>query len=170
MRSLARRTMATWVFLANDGSDRLIVSTIRTRLVFFHEAGFEFSTERRVERRPVWWRPTTWRGFDWVRSGDAEQPRNVRCLFNKEQDPLEFGATPQSSPGYFRLTCDSLSIRRHCVWVVQSDPRADPEPTFEGRAGTVREIELQFDYDGRAQTVRHAGFAGSGSRSGKGDI
>ncbi len=110
MRSLVRRTMATWVFLANDGSDRLIVSTIRTRLVFFHEAGFEFSTERRVERRPVWWRPTTWRGFDWVRSGDAEQPRNVRCLFNKEQDPLEFGATPQSSPMLARQRGQSIGI------------------------------------------------------------
>lgn len=162
--------MTTRVFLANDGNDRLIVSTIRTRLVFFHETGFEFSTERKVDMRPVWWKPTTWRGFNWVRSSDAEQPHNMRCLFDQESDPSAFGATPQSSPGYFKLTCDSLSIRRHCVWVVQNDEnRSDPVPTFEGRAGAIREIELQFEYDSQARTLRHAGFAGFGSRSSKGN-
>lgn len=153
--------MATRVFFANDGNDRLVVSTIRTRLVFFHEAGFQFSTERRVDARPVWWKPATWRGFRWQRSDEAEQPRNLRCLFNNSADPAEFGATPQSSPGHFKLACDSLSIRRHCVWVVQGDgPRSESAPAVEGRAAAVRDIELHFEYGGEPRTVRHASVVG----------
>ena len=67
MRSLARRTMATWVFLANDGSDRLIVSTIRTRLVFFTRR-VSSSAQSAGWRGDLWVEAHDGRGFDWVRS------------------------------------------------------------------------------------------------------
>jgi hypothetical protein len=153
--------MTTRVFHANDGNDRLVVSTIRTRLVFFHEAGVSLDTERRVAVRPVWWQPATWRGFHWRRSDEAEQPRNLRCLFNGRWDAAELGATSQSSPGHFKLSCDSLAIRRHCVWVVQGDgPRSDSAPSIEGRAAAVRDIELRFEYGGQMRTVRHVSAVG----------
>lgn len=149
--------MTTRVFFANDGNDRLIVSTMRTRLAFFHEAGVAFTTERKVATPPRCWKPSTWRGFRWQRSADAEQPRNLQCLFNGNQDPAGFGATAEVAPGSFKLSCDSLMVRRHCVWVVQGDrPRPDPETAVEGRAAAVQEIELHFEYGGRAWTVRHA--------------
>jgi hypothetical protein len=153
--------MATRVFYANDGNDRLIVSTIRTRLVFFHEAGVAVSSERKVRMRVVWWKPATWRGFQWRRSADAEQPRNLRCLFNGSVDPAAFGATAETSPGYFKLACDSLAIRRHCVWVAQGDgtPSADAA-SVDRRAADVRDVELHFDYGGEARTVRHAAVMG----------
>ena len=44
--------MATRIFLTNGGNDRLVVSTICTHLLFFHEAGFEYRTERR-QRTPM---------------------------------------------------------------------------------------------------------------------
>lgn len=149
--------MTTRVFYANDGNDRLIVSTIRVRLVFFHEAGVAVSSERKVPMRPVWWKPATWRGFRWQRSAEAEQPRNLRCLFNGGADPAAFGATAETSPGYFKLTCDSLAVRRHCVWVAQGDgtPASDLA-AVDRRAADVRDVEVHFDYGGQARTVRHA--------------
>jgi hypothetical protein len=149
--------MTTRIFYANGGNDRLIVSTIRVRLVFFHEAGVAVSSERKVPTRPVWWRPATWRGFRWQRSAEAEQPRNLSCLFNGGADPAAFGATAETSPGYFKLACDSLVVRRHCVWVAQGDgtPAADAA-AVDRRAAAVRDVEVHFDYGGEARTVRHA--------------
>ena len=95
--------MATGVYLSNDGNDRLIISTICNHLLFFHEAGFEFCTERQVRTRFMWWNPTTWRGFKWTRSDDVQQPVNMRCTFNESSDPVEFGATSQSSLGRFQI-------------------------------------------------------------------
>lgn len=153
--------MTTRVFYANGGNDRLIVSTIRTRLLFFHEAGVVFSSERRMPVRPVWWKPATWRGFRWQRDADAEPPRNLRCLLNGEADPAAFGATVETSPGYLKLTCDSLMVRRHCVWVAQGDgtPATDAA-AVDRRAAEVRDVEVHFDYGGQAHTVRHAAAVG----------
>jgi hypothetical protein len=149
--------MTTRIFYANDGNDRLIVSMIRSRLVFFHEAGVAVSSERKVPTRVVWWKPATWRGFQWRRSADAEQPRNLRCLFNGSVDPAAFGGTAETAPGYFKLACDSLVIRRHCVWVAQGDgtPSADAA-SVDRRAADVRDVALRFDYGGQARTVRHS--------------
>ena len=148
--------MVTRTFLANSGDDRLVVSTICTHLFFFHEAGFEYRTERKVITRFAWWSPATWRGFKWRKAGDAAQPRDMRCIFNHGADPLAFGVTSQSSPGYFKLSCDDLFVRRHCVWVVGSNPaQSDPEPAVADGARKVREISLRFTYDGQTQAVHH---------------
>ena len=148
--------MATRVFLTNGGNDRLVVSTICTHLLFFHEAGFEYRTERRQRTPMALWNPATWRGFRWTRSDEAEQPRDMRCSFNQGAEPSEFGATPQSSPGFFKLSCDHLSIRRHCVWVAVGDPeQSRPGPPPGNAASSVREVLLQFTYDGQERKLRH---------------
>src|SRR5215510_9268108 len=109
--------MATATLLGNGGSDRLVISTICTHLLFFHEAGFQYRTERKVPVMRSWWKPATWRGFRWARSGEAAQPSAIRCLFNETDDAIAAGATAQSSRGFYRLSCEHLFVRRHCVWV-----------------------------------------------------
>lgn len=143
--------MATTILLANDGNDRLIVTTICTHHPFFHEAGFEYRTERKERTPSVWWNPTTWRGFRWRRSDEAEQPRDVSCTFNQGIVPSAFGATPQSSPGFFKLSCDYLPLRPHCVWVVEGGQTAPrPDPAADTDARNVRTIQLRFSYDEKA--------------------
>ena len=137
--------MARTVLLSNDGRDRLVIQTICTHLIFFHEAGYEFRTERR-------------QGSRWIASDDAEQPRDLDCRFNDGIDAAAFGATPQSGVGFFRLTCESMSIRRHCVWVVEGSPQSDRKamqaPGEEPRS--VRDVLLAFSYAGQRHTLRHA--------------
>lgn len=148
--------MTTARFLANGGNDRLTVSTICTHLAFFHEAGFQYFTERRQRTPFVWWKPTSWHGFEWTRSDDVEQPRNIRCTFNGECARSKFGASSQSSLGHFKLSCDELAIRPHCVWIVHAaSTRTAVDPTVRDGARIVREILVQFEYDGRLHTVRH---------------
>jgi hypothetical protein len=132
------------------------VSTICTHLLFFHEAGFEYRTERKQHVPMALWNPTTWRGFSWTRSDDAEQPGNMRCTFNEDADPSNFGATPQASPGFLKLTCEHLSIRRHCVWksVGESLP-AEPVVPAGYAVSSVREVLIQFTYDGQERKLRH---------------
>lgn len=148
--------MATRTFLANGGNDRLVVSTICTHLLFFHEAGFEYRTERKQSVPIAVWNPTTWRGFRWIRSDEAEQPGNVRCTFNRGADPSDFGATPQASTGFLKLSCEHLSIRRHCVWVAVGDPLpSEPAQAVGYAASNVREVLLQFNYGGQERKLCH---------------
>lgn len=148
--------MATKIFLANGGNDRLVVSTICTHLIFFHEAGFAYRTERKQRVPRVLWNPATWRGFNWTRSDDVEQPRDIRCTVNKDGDLLEFGATSQSSRGYFRLSCERLSIRRHCVWIAMENPaQSGPGPVGGKDVREIRKLLLRFHYDGQLRTLSH---------------
>ena len=148
--------MTTARFLANGGNDRLTVSTICTHLAFFHEVGFQYCTEHRLRTPFVWWKPTSWRGFKWALSDDVEQPRNVRCTFNGVCAHSKFGASSQSSLGHFKLSCDELAIRPHCVWVVHAtSPRTTTDSPVRDSARNVRNILVQFEYDGQLQTVRH---------------
>ena len=133
--------MARQTILAGNGTDRLVVSTICTHLIFFHEAGFQFHTERRQGRR---WQPTD----------EALQPTDVRCTFNQGDDPTMFGATPQTGTGFYKLSCDQMSIRTHCVNVV----RGGPPRTGSGGvadARTVTNVEVTISYDGSTRTLRH---------------
>jgi hypothetical protein len=152
--------VATGTFLASGGGDRLVVSTICTHLVFFHEAGFEYRTERRRRVPVAWWNPASWRGYRWARSNDAEQPRKMRCTFNQDADPSDFGATPQAAPGFLKLTCESLSIRRHCVWVAVGEPTPRGHTMPAGHAAQdVRDVVLNFVYDGKERMLRHSAGA-----------
>jgi hypothetical protein len=149
--------MATATLLANGGNDRLVVSTICTHRAFFHEAGFEYRTERKQPVPMVLWNPATWRGFQWIRTGEAEQPRGMRCTFNDGASPSDFDVTPQSSPGFFKSSCDYLSLRRHCVWVAVGDPAPSvPRPAVGNDARRVRDVRLWFTYDGRERALRHS--------------
>ena len=138
--------MARAVLLANDGRDRLVIRTICTHLVFFHEAGFEFRSERK-------------QGFRWIPCDEAEQPVDLDCRFNDGIDAAAFGATPQSGVGFFKLTCELMSIRRHCVWVVEGSPQSDRKAVqphgWDPRG--VKNVVLNFTYGGQRHTLRHAG-------------
>ena len=139
--------MATRTFLARNGTDRLVVSTIRTHFIFFHEAGVEFRAQRK-------------RGFRWLPNDDAEQPRDIRCTFNQGVAPSAFGATPQSGTGFFKLSCDHMALRTHCVDVVRGGPTRsdlDPRPGPSNDARNVRDVVVHFTYDGQEQTLRHSG-------------
>jgi hypothetical protein len=135
--------MARQTILARNGTDRLVVSTICTHFIFFHEAGFQFHTERRHGRR-------------WLPTDEALQPSDLHCRFNQDDDPVSFGATPQTGIGFYKLSCDRMSIRTHCVDVVHGGP----PPTAPDRASDVRrvrDVAVSFTYDGRQQTLRHRG-------------
>ena len=136
--------MARAVLLANDGSDRLVIRTICTHLIFFHEAGYEFRTERK-------------QGWRWLATAQAEQPHDLECRFNDGIDPDAFGATSQSGAGVFKLTCEVLSIRRHCVWVVEGSPQSDrkaQQPEGLDPRG-VKDVVLRFTYAGQPHTLQH---------------
>jgi hypothetical protein len=136
--------MARAVVAAGTGTDRLVIRTICTHVVFFHEAGFEYRTERR-------------RGWRWVESGEALQPHDVACTFNDRIDPERFDATAQVRPGFHKLSCEVLSLRRHCVWVDVGQPMpAEFVPGTTGMdARAVRDVVLSFTYDGTERTLRH---------------
>ena len=135
--------MARQTILAGNGTDRLVVSTICTHFIFFHEAGFQFHTERR-------------HGWHWRPSDAALQPSDLRCSFNQDDDPSAFGATPQTGTGFYKLSCDQMSIRTHCVNVVRGGP-TETEPDNGNDARSVRNVLVSFSYDGRTQTLRHGG-------------
>ena len=137
--------MASVTYLANGGTDRLVVKTICTHLLFFHEAGFEIRTQRR-------------QGLRWLESDAAVQPNAVSCRFNDSMDPALFGATPQARPGYYKLSSEVLSIRRHCVWVNAGQPMpAEFVPSAAAMdARAVRNVLVCFTYDGKQRTLRHS--------------
>jgi len=133
--------MARQTILARNGTDRLVVTTICTHFIFFHEAGFQFRTERRLGRR---WAPTD----------EALQPLDVQCRFNQGDDPAAFGATPRTGTGFYKLSCDQMSIRTHCVDVVHGGP-TETESNSGNDARSVRNVVVSFTYDGQAQTLSH---------------
>ncbi len=138
--------MARGAFIAHNGTDRLLIRTICTHLVFFHEAGFEFRTQRRV-------------GWRWIESSDALQPLDVSCSFNDGADPVRFAATPQLRAGYYKLSSEVLSLRRHCIWVDagQPMPSAFVPGTTGADARAVHDVLIHFTYDGKVRTLRHRG-------------
>jgi hypothetical protein len=147
--------MAT-VTLVGNGGDRLVISTICTHLLFFHEAGFQYRTERKVAVVRSWWKPATWRGFRWARSAEATQPSSLRCLFNGTDDAIAAGATAQTSRGFFRLSCEHFFVRRHCVWVAVGEEGPPGSSTDAGDVRLVRDVSLTFDYAGRRHELRHS--------------
>jgi hypothetical protein len=133
--------MARRIILAANGTDRLVISTICTHLPFFHEAGFQFRTERR-------------QGWRWLASGNALQPQDVRCSFNQGADPSAFGATALIGTGFYKLSCDQMFVRTHCVNVVRGGATL-PDASLGNDARGVRDVVLTFTYDGEEQTLRH---------------
>ena len=133
--------MAQKIVLAANGTDRLVVSTICTHFMFFHEAGFQFRSERR-------------NGWRWLASDAALQPINLRCTFNHGDDPKTFGATPQTATGFYKLSCDHMFARTHCVDVVRGG--ATLPPLDQGKdARSVRNVVVHFAYDGQEMALRH---------------
>ena len=154
--------MATRIFSANHGNDRLVISTICTHLVFFHEGGFEFRTERKQRTRVAPWNPATWRGFNWIQSDDAEQPVGMQCTFTRRTgvngSSSDFGVTQQSTTGFFKSSCDYLALRPHCIYVAVGDfSQSSPDSPAPGNdARSVKNVVLQFTYGGQERTLRHS--------------
>ncbi len=48
-----------------------------------------------------------------------------------------------------------MSVSTHCVNVVRGGP-TENEPDLGNDARSVRDVVVNFTYDGRAQTLRHA--------------
>ena len=92
-----------------------------------------------------------------MRSDQAEQPSDMRCLFNKAHDAVLFGATPQSSAGFYKLSCDLLAIRRHCVWVAMGDSTPSSANPVTNAVQSVRDIDLGFTYGGQRHEISHSG-------------
>lgn len=154
--------MATRTCVSKGGGERLVISTICTHLPFFHEAGFEFRTERRRRVPPRLWNPATWTGFVWSVTGEAAQPTGLRCVFfqgdGAEREPADFAATAQRGDGYLKLSCDHMVSRLHCVHVVRGEqPRSVAPPDMPcNDARSVTDVRLHFTYDGQAHTIAHA--------------
>jgi hypothetical protein len=136
--------VATAIFLARNGTDRLVVRTICTHLVFFHEAGFAYHTQRR-------------QGWRWTETDAALQPTGFSCRLNDRIEPERFGATPQERPGFYKLSCEVLSLRRHCVWVDTGGPmpREFVPGSAEADARAVHDVVVRFTYDGEGRILRH---------------
>ena len=79
----------------------------------------------------------------------------MRCRFNQDDDPEAFGATPQTGTGFYKLSCDQMSIRTHCVNVVRGGP-TETETNRGDDARSVRNVAVSFAYDGEEQTLRHS--------------
>lgn len=153
--------MAVGTYLAAGGDERLVISTICTHLPFFHEAGFQFRTERR-QRVPVTpWNPATWRGERWTASAEAVQPSGLDCIFIQggdiERDPADFGVTTEARDGVVKMSCEYMLSRAHCVDVVRADQPASVSAAREtDDARSVVNVRLRFTYDGQERELWHA--------------
>ena len=96
--------MATQELYSTRRNDRLIITTILTNLVFFHEAGFEFRTERKEALKVEWWNPSTWGGHRWVATDQANQPNILEFIFMQgpnARNPADFAVSNTDGRGYF---------------------------------------------------------------------
>ena len=153
--------MPTRTCWSGNGNDRLVVSTICTHLPFFHEAGFEFRTERRQRLSIALWNPATWRGERWAPGVDTLQPIGLRCIFiqrgNIERDPLDFDATTETRDGVVKLSCEYMLARAHCVHVVRVRQSASVPAAHEtDDARSVVNVCVRFTYDGEEHVLWHA--------------
>jgi hypothetical protein len=142
--------MASRTFTSNRGKDRITISTILTHLPFFHEAGFEFKTERKKRVGSVWWNPFTWAGFEWVESAAVNQPSINNFVFiqgaDHRKDPSDFLVvnTPDNMVnfvGHFKSSC-----------VLVGSTGA----TGSRNADSVTNVEIDFTYNGIQRTLKHS--------------
>jgi hypothetical protein len=153
--------VAVGTYLATGGEDRLVISTIRAHLPFFHEAGFQLRTERRQRVPFALWNPSTWRGERWTPSVEAMQPSGLRCVFIQrgdiERDPQDFAASTETRDGVVKMSCEYMLSRAHCVHVVGTEQPASVQPAEEtDDARGVVNVRLRFTYDGQEHELWHA--------------
>lgn len=153
--------MSTRTYLSKAGDERLVVSTICTHLPFFHEAGFEYRTERRQRLQFALWNPATWRGVRWSPSADALQPIGMRCVFIQrggvEREPTDFGVSTQAGDGFVKTSCEDMVARAHCVFVVNVDqPASVARPRELDDARSIVNVCVHFAYDGDEHVLWHA--------------
>lgn len=152
--------MASRTLTANGGDDRLVISTILTHLMVFHEAGIEFRTERKRRVEVVWWNPFTWgNGFEWRRSNAATQPTIQEFSFVQGadivRDPVDFAVTRSTGTGRVKVSCVYFAVS----WTSTSDPRQPPPPGLSdlgNDARSVNDVIVRFTYGGESRTLRHS--------------
>ena len=152
--------MAVGTYLATGGDERLVISTICAHLPFFHEAGFQFRTERRQRVAFALWNPATWRGERWTPSVEAAQPIGLRCVFIQrgevERDPQDFDATAETRDGVVKMSCEYMLSRAHCVHVVRADqPASVSAARGVDDARSIVNVRLRFTYDGQERELWH---------------
>ncbi|WP_434994282.1 hypothetical protein [Arthrobacter sp. Ld5] len=153
--------MASITLTSNGGDDRLVISTICTHLAVFHEAGYEFTTERKRRVTSVWWDPSTWgSGFRWRKSNSAAQPTILEYTFIQGQDvrrdPSEFYVASTQHTGYFKSSC--------VYWFVSTSSSSDPRnpapsnsPNDLGNdARSVNDVIVRFSYNGQERSLRNS--------------
>ncbi|MBK7640714.1 MAG: hypothetical protein IPJ22_11945 [Bacteroidetes bacterium] len=104
---------------SNRGQYRLTISTILTHLVVFHEAGFEYSLERKINLPYVWWNPSTYFGYEWRKSSRPTAPNITEFTFIQGADikrnPFDFNVSRISEK-------DILNLAAFLFLVVYRDP------------------------------------------------
>jgi hypothetical protein len=148
--------MASRTFTSNNGNDRIVISTILNHWIAFDEAGFEFSTERKRNRRVEWWNPFTWGGVEWKRSNDALQPSIDDFVFIQaprvRRNPRDLAVSESRSTGYFKSSCVKVGINVGSSGVGPGDGSAD----LRNDARSVEDVIIEFTYNGVSRTLQHS--------------
>lgn len=151
--------MATLTYFANNGNDKLIISTILTHLIAFNEAGYEFSTERKRRVSVEWWNPTTWGGFRWERSNRAIQPiiNDIAFIMARtRRNPFDFRSKEVKEVGYYKLSCFQFGINAGTSGVGLGDGRSNNDTYYLPIAQNVSNINVLFSYDGSDHSISHS--------------
>lgn len=137
--------MAVRTLTSKNRKNRLIISTICTHLPMFHEAGFEYRTERKRTITPILWDPSTWAGYRWEKSDSAAQPAindfHFLQIDYQERNPVDFGVQDVNSVGYFKSSCISVGDSR-------ANLGHDPQ--------IITDVVVTFTYNGARRTLRHS--------------
>jgi hypothetical protein len=150
--------MTTKTRYSHGNDHRLVISTICTHLVAFHEAGFEFRTERKQQVTVVAWNPFTWGGgYEWRKSNSAEQPSILEYSFIQGTDivrsPADFAVTETRNTGSFKSSCSYL------FGGISNDSRTnpvDPPDDLGNDARSVNDVVVRYRYNGQDRTIRHS--------------
>ena len=136
--------MASRTYTSNNNTHRVIVNTILTHLVVFHEAGFEVIREKKRTVPVQWWNPSTWSGYVWERSNEPAEPTNFRGVFIQgrdiERDGFFFNASVTRQTGYCKV-----------IFVFAGSGPSD----LGNDARSVNDVKLTYRMNGNNITLRH---------------
>ncbi|MBK7504890.1 MAG: hypothetical protein IPI52_07375 [Bacteroidetes bacterium] len=152
--------MASMTLYSNRGQYRLTISTILTHLVVFHEAGFEYSLERKVNLPYVWWNPSTYFGYEWRKSSRPTAPNITEFTFIQGADikrnPFDFNVSRISEKGYFKSSCIFVSGG---ISGSDSDGVTGPNTgnfdNLGNDARSINKVKLKFTFDGIERELIH---------------
>jgi len=157
--------MPTRTFISTDRKNRLIISTILNHWVLFHEAGFEYTTEKKRKVEFVWWNPSTWSGEKWEKSRNAIQPSITEFKFiqgrNTERDPMDFSVSVPNRrdfTGHFKSSC--VFYQFGASGQTNGDRINPSDGTINdlgNDARSVNNVIIEFTYEGSFHRISHSG-------------